>query len=66
VLNEIKRPAATFSRKVAAGVEIFLRLCFFTSVHHPVTRTSFHAAALPEEEAVRKGEIIEATVMHLV
>ena len=29
--DELKRPAATFSWKVAAGFEIFLRLLFFTS-----------------------------------
>jgi hypothetical protein len=59
-------PAATFSRKVAAGFEIFLRLCLFTSSHHRVTRISFHAAALPEEEAVRKSVIVKPSVMHLV
>ena len=61
--DEIKRPAATFSGKVAAGFEIF---CVSVSLHHPVTRTSFHAAALPKEEAVRKSEITKASVMHLV
>jgi hypothetical protein len=58
--RETKRPAATFSQKVAAGFEIFLRLF----LHHPVTRTSFPAAALPKGVAVRKSEIIKASVMH--
>jgi hypothetical protein len=31
VVNEIEKPAATFSRKVAAGFEIFLRVYLFTS-----------------------------------
>jgi hypothetical protein len=34
-------------------------------LHHPVTRTSFPAAALPKGEAVRKSEVIKASVMHL-
>ena len=40
--------------------------CVSVSLHHPVTRTSFHAAALPKEEAVGKSEIIKASVVHLV
>ena len=41
-------------------------LCVVCVLHHPVTRTSFPAAALPKEEAVGKSEIIKASVMHLV
>jgi hypothetical protein len=60
--RKTKKPAATFSRKVAAGFEIFLRLSSTSPGDaHKLSRSRF-----PIGEAVRKSEIIKASVMHFV
>jgi hypothetical protein len=62
ILDEIKKPAATFSRKVAAGFELFCVVCFSTS---PGDAHKLSRNRSPHEEAVRKSEIIKASVLHL-